>query len=80
LLQVALRINSSKVPLLPGAQELLQAGLRSTAHAGNVESIRPQLRDALVAELSHEFASLVDPQTSGAPIRNWKSAHIHVSK
>lgn len=58
-----LRINSARVPMLAGAQELATAGVRSTAHAGNVQ----QLDGSLAAACSEAtLAMLVDPQTSGA--------------
>jgi len=53
-------LDVSRIPLLPGARELLEAGLRSSLHAGNAVFLE-RVDPADPATL----AALVDPQTAG---------------
>lgn len=55
------RLDRSAVPLLPGARELFQRGLRSTAHAGN----RAAFHAAVEGASPLDEGWLHDPQTSG---------------
>ena len=50
----------NKIPLLEGAGDLLAAGIRSTLHPGNRESLPIEMQD-----LAEREPVLCDPQTSG---------------
>jgi selenide,water dikinase len=60
---VAARLRLAAIPLLPGAETLYAAGLRSTAHEQNVQGVA--LRADRAARDDPRFAALFDPQTSG---------------
>ena len=62
--KVAARLALDAIPLLPGARELLAAGLRSTAHPANAQARRAIRVDAAVASRP-DLDALFDPQTSG---------------
>jgi selenide,water dikinase len=57
-------LDLASLPALPGARELLAAGVRSTFHAQNVASAAG-LCDAAALEARPGGALLFDPQTSG---------------
>jgi selenide,water dikinase len=57
-------LDAARLPVLPGALELLERGLRSTFHAQNVAAA-VELCDALDLEARPAGALLFDPQTSG---------------
>lgn len=64
--KVALRIDSARVPLLPGALEYAERGMRSDGLTRNAEYFLEAGRTLLETELSHAVRdALVDPQTSG---------------
>jgi selenide, water dikinase len=55
------RIDCDALPLLPGARELWDRGLRSTAHPANRQAFSQRVR----AAKNEDEAWLFDPQTSG---------------
>ena len=57
-------LNVSELPALPGAIELLERGLRSSAHPANARQ-SGELGIRQRADLHPRFALLFDPQTSG---------------
>jgi selenide,water dikinase len=61
---VAASLELDALPALPGALELLAAGLRSSAHAQN-EALPPGLRLEPSAASHPAYPLLFDPQTSG---------------
>lgn len=64
-LQVAIEIDSSKVPVLPGVADLCARGVRSSAWASNARAL-DRVTDAAAARKLPLVTALVDPQTSGA--------------
>ncbi len=60
---VRARLETARLPLLPGAEELLEEGFRSTLHPGN-EAFAARLRRHDAAS-AHIPPILYDPQTSG---------------
>ena len=63
--QVAIELDADAVPMLPGVKQLVQLGIRSSAHAGNARAVHRTADNERVQQLP-SFAVLVDPQTSGA--------------
>ena len=58
-------INLSRLPLLPGAKQLLQDGLESTLAPANRQVEFRTICENDTLKLQPEFAALFDPQTSG---------------
>jgi hypothetical protein len=63
--QVALSIQGRFVPLLPGVQDALDAGVASTAYAGNALLLD---RVDCKGSCTDLLPALCDPQTSGVPL------------
>jgi len=61
---VAAELNVSALPALPGAEELLGSGLRSTAHEAN-RRIAKAIRIEAAAARHPRLELLFDPQTAG---------------
>jgi len=59
------RLRLADLPLLPGAEEILATGLRSTFHDQNVQGAPGVHAPDPTLERHARFAALFDPQTSG---------------
>ena len=61
-------LNLPDLPLLPGAEQLLSSGMRSSLHEQNREAVTVTIAPHLMGEtteLSARVEMLFDPQTSG---------------
>jgi len=62
---VTAELNVASVPLIKGAAELIQAGVRSSLHAENAANVQDWMSDPDGPGAPESFAAICDPQTSG---------------
>lgn len=72
--RVSLRIDTSRVPVLPGAREAWQAGVRTGGAERNEEYLRDRVDWGLASDVDR--ALLIDPQTSGGLLVAISPEHI----
>lgn len=76
--QVSLKVKVSSLPLLPGAAELLESGIESTAVASNVFYFRHVKWDDSWEDAQAGWKILLDPQTSGMHSPTLKTLCSHL--